>query len=804
MESDVAANLGLQDLFASTGVSAEQVFKYESDKAVQLVEVAAAKAPEITFLKGGINPKTGKRVGTGYRAEATIELKTWLGSEEIVAITPRCNSKTEAENQVAFALRTQLLADFGSQLGPLREIIEDAAAAGRRVLPARIPGLRRGLVQRMDEEAAPGSLEAREALQLKLRRGAITTPLSTHSRSDDRRRFTPPQWADQRLQEELMTRAERMPEMHALRSKLPITALKEELLESLNTNQIIVVSGGTGTGKSTQIPQYILDDAISKGKGSDCRVLVTQPRRIAATSVAQRVAVERGEKIGRTKECSVGYKIRLASKPARRYGSIEFVTTGVALRNIQTDPMLRQVSHVIIDEVHERDISTDFLLLLMKDVLKNRRDDFRLILMSATLDAQAFADYFGSAPLVEVPSMTRFPIEEFYLDDLYASDWGNQHQRNTINKLVRAEHYSLDQELTQEHHRQQADVESRSPRLDQLVEAKQAHAGLLGDVFGIDSTNLGKDAGRSADEALADAIQSIVTNFVRDHYAGSRWGHSVSRQRVVPAFLDQPTDELADGADDNDTDEIASEAGAEDWEALQDAAAILEQQTADDPLPGSLLVFLPGWQEIKQCMTALERSPLKDRMLIVPLHSSLTFEQQQLAFEPPPNGKLKIILSTNIAESSVTIDDVLAVIDSGKVREMKYDTQKRMSVMSTNDTSQASATQRRGRAGRVAPGKYYRLYTRPLEAARSAKATPEIQRMELQQTCLQTKSLMPRRTVHERAQQTRRVDCLYRNVRFYFIATFSPRRMSRHLFAKPGARWSGGRGPSSRSCTCRP
>ena len=158
---------------------------------------------------------------------------------------------------------------------------------------------------------------------------------------------------------------------------------------------------------------------------------------------------------------------------------------------------------------------------------------------------------------------------------------------------------------------------------------------------------------------------------------------------------------------------------------------------------GSVLVFLPGWDEIKEAMKTLESLPAEqyDSLQVIPLHSQVPQEEQQLVFNPALPGKIKVILATNIAESSVTIDDVLAVVDSGLVREMSYNPESAMSTMGTVSTSRASATQRTGRAGRVAPGVCYRLYSRAMFEAMPERPTPEIQRTALEATCLQTCSM---------------------------------------------------------------
>ena len=192
------------------------------------------------------------------------------------------------------------------------------------------------------------------------------------------------------------------------------------MLKALETQSVVVVSGGTGTGKSTQCPQYILEDALKKGRGAKPR-LSSLSRRIAAISVAERDAAERSEPIGN----SVGYRVRLhGTEPRSIGGTVQFVTTGVLLRRLVRDPEISDVSHVIIDEVHERDINTDFLLVLLKELIQTRKD-LKVVLMSATLDAESFSRYFTmdtnmarQTPLLSVPPKPRHPVELHYLEDI--------------------------------------------------------------------------------------------------------------------------------------------------------------------------------------------------------------------------------------------------------------------------------------------------------------------------------------------------------------------------------------------------
>lgn len=188
--------------------------------------------------------------------------------------------------------------------------------------------------------------------------------------------------------------------MRAQREKLPSWEHAGELVEAVESNQVTIVAGETGCGKTTQLPQFLLDSYMDNLQGSGFTALCTQPRRISATSVAERVAKERGEKVGET----VGYQIRLESckGPETR---VLFMTTGVLLRRLHTDPLLAGISHVIVDEVHERSLDSDFLLVLLRDLLPHR-PTLKVVLMSATLDAGAFERYFQGARTIHVPGFT--------------------------------------------------------------------------------------------------------------------------------------------------------------------------------------------------------------------------------------------------------------------------------------------------------------------------------------------------------------------------------------------------------------
>ena len=204
-------------------------------------------------------------------------------------------------------------------------------------------------------------------------------------------------------------------DMQKVRRKLPASELKSVVLESIEASSAAVISGATGCGKTTQVPQFIFEEAIRAGKGGETNIIITQPRRLSAIAVAERVANERCERIGD----SVGYSIRLESRQSEKTRML-FCTTGILLRRLQTDPNLTGVSHVVVDEVHERDLLSDFLLVILRS-LTARRKDFHLVAMSATVNAELFKNYFEghlhtTCPVVEIPGRT-FPVTEYRLED---------------------------------------------------------------------------------------------------------------------------------------------------------------------------------------------------------------------------------------------------------------------------------------------------------------------------------------------------------------------------------------------------
>ncbi|KAL0380816.1 UNVERIFIED_CONTAM: DExH-box ATP-dependent RNA helicase DExH5, mitochondrial [Sesamum angustifolium] len=225
--------------------------------------------------------------------------------------------------------------------------------------------------------------------------------------------------------------------MMGFRCSLPAYKEKDTILNAISQNQVVIISGETGCGKTTQIPQFILECEAESMHGAMCNIICTQPRRISAMSVSERIATERGENLGET----VGYKVRLEGMKGRDTHLL-FCTTGILLRRLLIDRNLKGVTHIIVDEIHERGINegilcinslrktnmareltdffvclmADFLLIVLKDLLP-RRPELRLILMSATLDAELFSSYFGGAPVVQIPGFT-YPVRTHFLENI--------------------------------------------------------------------------------------------------------------------------------------------------------------------------------------------------------------------------------------------------------------------------------------------------------------------------------------------------------------------------------------------------
>ncbi|KAK0316272.1 hypothetical protein LTR01_000018 [Friedmanniomyces endolithicus] len=477
------------------------------------------------------------------------------------------------------------------------------------------------------------------------------------------------------------------PRTHELRQKkaaLPMNQYRAQVAKMISNNPYSIVVGATGSGKTTQVPQILLEQMIAAGSGGACNIICTQPRRIAATSVAQRVAEERDEPLQR----SVGYHVRFDAKHPQPGGSITYCTTGILLEQLKHDPdgVLDSVSHVVIDEVHERDISIDFLMIILKRALSARKDVVKpvpkVILMSATLDTELFANYFATVeedgtkkvcPSLSVPGRT-FPVKDEFLGSIMHNLM--QYPRTELDGVLAMDNVSQDYLKSETAFSKEFGTDDVESPTDSVIDWKREKQVLVG-AQGLDTAAAEKEMG------------------------------------LVPTAL------------------------------LAATLAHICKTTRE----GAILAFLPGLAEILRTQTHLQYRSILDvdfgdarKFKICLLHSTLPKEEQAQIFEPTPPGCRKIILSTNIAETSVTVTDVRFVVDTGKLRETRYDQLRRINKLECVWESKSNSKQRAGRAGRVQDGFYYALFSKERHTSMRAIGLPELLRSDLQETLLSIKA----------------------------------------------------------------
>ena len=379
---------------------------------------------------------------------------------------------------------------------------------------------------------------------------------------------------------------------------LPVYEQKQKILDCMEQNKVIIVESPTGSGKTTQIP-VILYEA---GYATNGMIAVTQPRRIAALSVSEFIS----KQMNTPYPGLVGYKMRFEDN-TNQDTRIKIMTDGILLQEMKLDPWLSKYSVVMVDEAHERSLNIDFILGLLKRVLKER-SDFHVIVSSATMNTQAFSEYFDGAPIVSIDTIT-YPVSVIY---------------------------------------------------DPI-----------------------QGGATTATEAGCDILLSKICT-------------------TVDRVLDN------DSEDDNN---------------------------------GGILIFLPGEKIIKDCVERLLHCPFSRHLHILPLYGRLAKEEQERVFEDPPAGKKKVIVTTNIAETSVTIHDITTVIDSGLAKLNFYSPRTFTSSLNETPVSKASCNQRKGRAGRTHEGVCYRLYSRKDFEARPLYTTEEIYRTDLSEVVLRMAEL---------------------------------------------------------------
>ncbi|MFC6257492.1 ATP-dependent RNA helicase HrpA, partial [Kocuria oceani] len=403
---------------------------------------------------------------------------------------------------------------------------------------------------------------------------------------------------------------------------LPVSARREDIKRAISEHQVVVIAGETGSGKTTQIPKMCLE----LGLGEQGLIGHTQPRRIAARSVAERIASELGEKIGGT----VGYQVRFTSEVGAD-SRIKLMTDGILLAEIQHDRLLRRYSTIIIDEAHERSLNIDFLLGYLRRILP-RRPDLKVIITSATIDPDRFARHFAPEP----------------------------------------------------------------------------------------TGTAGPDAAGEPEPAPVIEVSG------RTYPVEIRW-RPLSEPRSGDGGPD--AEDAGDGLEDEDRDPI-------------DAVCDAVEELSHEP-PGDILIFFAGEREIRDAQEALQAALKRIRGMadaeILPLFGRLSMAEQHRVFAP--SGRRRIVLATNVAETSLTVPGIKYVIDPGTARISRYSARTKVQRLPIERISQASANQRAGRCGRVSDGICIRLYAEEDYLSRPEFTDPEILRTSLASVILQMTSV---------------------------------------------------------------
>lgn len=465
--------------------------------------------------------------------------------------------------------------------------------------------------------------------------------------------------------------------IQAARAELPVSQRRDELLQLINQNTYSVISAETGSGKSTQIPQIILDDAIRKGKGGECRVLCVQPRRVAAELLGERVAVERNEIIGET----VGYEVRFQCKTPVQDGNIMYCTTGILLNMFANGgKKLESLTHIMLDEVHVRDTEIDFIMLLLKrHVDKCRAAGTRapqIVIMSATVDRDLFSSYFKNigpdGNLIPAPSLSisgrQYHVEQHYLDDILGAVARTfEFKPQALSDVLAGEGETS--AFLNNHYKHFGDIEEpESTTSNSLME-----------------THVTPSALEESDTVPIGLISALVFHLLLTTRSGS-----------ILIFLPGMS-----------------------------AIEILHTH------------LLSCAESIRSGKFSFDFRN-EDQFRILKLHSELKREMEKLA-EPFPEGCRRIFLSTDIAEASVTLPDVKYVIDSGKLNLASYDSAAQSHRLTCNWVGKSNAIQRAGRAGRVQNGHYYFLGTKRRYDSLQRAVTPAISRDDLHTVCLRAK-----------------------------------------------------------------
>ena len=503
--------------------------------------------------------------------------------------------------------------------------------------------------------------------------------------------------------EQLATRAAAVPTI-VYPEELPVSARREEIATAIAEHQVVIVAGETGSGKTTQLPKICLE----LGRGVTGMIGHTQPRRIAARSVAERIASELGTPIGR--DGVVGYQVRFTEEVGENT-LVKLMTDGILLAEIQSDPQLRHYDTIIVDEAHERSLNIDFILGYLARLLP-RRPDLKVIITSATIDSERFAEHFGReltgdrgqpftvpAPVIEVSGRT-YPVEVRY-------------------RPLAPDDVEPDSD----------DAGGTSADASSEIRPDPAAPGELSEAE-LEALTSPDPAVRAAARARREAIRSGAGSTALS--SRNQGAHGKGRGRAGSTGT---------GA--------GSSSGA--GEPKDQVTGILDavDELLGEP-SGDILIFLAGERDIRDTEAALidhlgarytpdGRSRTPGAIEVVPLYSRLSAAEQHRVFEA--HQVRRIVLATNVAETSLTVPGIRYVIDPGLARISRYSNRTKVQRLPIEPVSRASANQRAGRCGRVADGIAIRLYSQGDFEARPEYTEPEILRTSLASVILQMAAL---------------------------------------------------------------
>ncbi|KAJ2883848.1 hypothetical protein FB639_002081, partial [Coemansia asiatica] len=672
------------------------------NKAAQHVKQATRAIPGITSKASPL--------------DAQGQVHVWKLPEILVGKTKR-----DAENLVSLVWlfsQTAVPLHMGTRLSPvLRELWSDWAAATKqaeqlraaKVLVERAEFLQ-SLRERYDASVARKqtnpSMPAANSLRIKRPR--------TLQHAVKAKRLRQLKWSSDTIKKRCA--GNRWKEKFGkVQSQLPARQFCSPIVQCISQNRVTIVRGETGSGKSSQVPQFVLQMILGATKYSGGKILCTQPRRISAVTIAERVSQELGDSKVGTRNSLVGYQIRFDARAADQ-NALVFCTTGVLLRILAENPLLEGVSCVVCDEVQERTLELDYLLIVLRRLL-SKRSDLKLVLMSATIDTTIFAYYFDQCPVVEIPGRT-FPVHNIYLEN-----------------IVQMVEYSLDKTSFY------AERKSLASQRSMFVTTEFGRGDCLFQ-FTFDART--DQSVKTTEAAVAAAATEAAANSVSSVFGREIW--TENEEYVSPAAWSTVNCMRTDIVN------------------LELIHLILHGICAGDSQPssgpvwpgfchsrvpkGAVLVFLPGIKDIRGLYDMLlNDKEISDTATIVPLHSSFANDRpagsqmtySELAFYQD-NACRKIVLSTNVAETGITIPDITIVIDSGKSNQARYDGNRRLTHLETLPISKANVKQRQGRAGRVQPGLSICLFTKSQYEQMRDFELPEMRRLPLINLCLLSKA----------------------------------------------------------------